>query len=419
MPILDFNDPNPAFGGGGGGGGGGAGDAAVYVFEIPQMDLPQEQVIDAYTAYVVDDLIVVRSDAMAFGTATVLPTGADTISGAASVTIPIGGEAIIRATGTSDFELIEVSPGLYFEISSTGGDEVELPALSTYRDNVIVAVVWDDYGSGDPVTVVAAGGDSINYDSTPTIPAYTGRIYFRKDLGNWQFYINSADGPTTLPEYAQTLSPTHVWFDRTNPFLDVVGTAHFVNATNMQQVPPIPNGVEGVLISNPSTVDSAQIASGNFTMHRSGNRSFVWAFRIHESDTWGDAVLTTIGSYADTGGLCSFRTASGNFYISTCNWTYGSGTVIDTTANILGKTVLVVGKYATTNTLISIRVSIDGGAWNDKTLTNAETITSTDASWGLGYNNSYAGQVAHFFAAFWNGWNAYNNADSFKNIIWP
>ena len=408
------------FGGGcSGGGGGGGGDAAVYVYEIPQLAFPQEQVLDAYTAYAVDDLIVVRSDPSAFGAATVLTTGGDTISGASSVAVPLGGEAVIRATGTSDFELVDVSPGLYFEISATGGDEVELPAYADFRDNAIIAVLWDTFGSGDPVTVVAGSGDSINYDGTPTISVYPQRAYFRKDSGIWQYLINSADGPTTLPEYAQTLSPTHVWFDRANPFLDVVGSAHFSNATGMQQVPPIPVGVEGVLISNPSTVASAEIASGNFTMHRNGNRSFVWCFRIHESDTWTDAVLTTIGSYADAGGLCSFRTNTGNFYLSTCNWTGTSGVVIDTTANILGKTVLVVGKFTSSTTTLDVRVSIDGGAWIDKSLSNAETRTSTDASWGLGYNNTYAAQVAHFFAAFWNGWNAYNNADSFKSIIWP
>ena len=403
----------------GGGGGGGGGDAAVFVVNIDQFAFPQEYTLNSYTSYSDGDVIFVNSHESAFGAATVDTSDSDTISGASSITIPLGGTAVIKANGTSDFELINISPGYYIEIEASGGDEVELPLQNDVLDNTIVVVKYSTYGSGDPVTIVAASGDNINYDGTPTISNYPNRAFFYKIGGNWDYMISSADGPMSLVDYALTISPAHVWFGREDPFEDLVGIADFTNATGMQQVPPIPVGVDGMLISNPSTTASAEIASANFTMHRNANRSFVWCFRIHESDAWGDTVLTTIGSYTDAGGLCSFRTNSGSFYLSTCIWSSTSGTVIDTTANILGKTVLVVGKFTSDTGLIEIRVSIDGGAWNDKSLTNSDSKTSTDASWGLGYNNTYAGQVAHFFAAFWNGWNAYLNADSFKEIIWP
>ena len=403
----------------GGGGSPAPSGPTVYDYAIDQYAFPQEYVLDAYTAYVVGDIIIVTSDPSAFSDGAAVASGSDTISGSASVTVPRGGSAIIQATGTSDFTLLASAPSLLTIVSGTGGSVTTLPQRSTIADLGIVRVDFDNFGTGDPVTIDAYAGDSIATDLTPEITNFTNHAYFVNDSGSWQYYINSNSAPQTLPEYAQTLSPAHVWFGRTDPYLDLVATAHFVNPTGAQQVAPIPVGAEGVLVSNPATTAVDQIASGTFPLHRNANRSFAWVFQAHADDTWTDCVLTTLGAFADDGGLCSFRTYSGNFVLDTCNWSGASGEVIETTANIIGKTVLVIGKYATSGTLLSIRVSIDGGAWIDKTLVNSDTKTSTSASWWLGFTNSGAGQITHSFAAFWNSWNAYNNADSFKSIIWP
>ena len=185
MPILDFNDPNPAFGGGGGGGGG-----AEDIFELV-MDTSMGSgmlTLDPAASYSVGDILIISSSDAPGGGFIFLEFG-DNIDG--EMMFPLGPSEVLtlRVADGTTFNVLGSSPSLSAVMFATGGDTVTLPSFAVWPQGTCYLVVFN-WGSG-VVTVEPNGGDSITGGNQTIDTLYQGMV-FRRDSSAWEPYTQTA-----------------------------------------------------------------------------------------------------------------------------------------------------------------------------------------------------------------------------------
>lgn len=100
MPILDFNDPNPAFGGGGGGSG-------LNETEIDTSGGSGNTTLPAFSGATTGDYyLFTLSDPEYAGT--IIADGSDTIDGAGTLAVGIG-ESVLLVVGASEWKRLLVA----------------------------------------------------------------------------------------------------------------------------------------------------------------------------------------------------------------------------------------------------------------------------------------------------------------------
>lgn len=381
----------------------GAGGGAEDIFEI-QMDTSGGSgmvTLDAAASYNEGDILIVSSSDPPGGGYIFLAMG-DNIDG--DMNYPLGPSEvlILRVANSTTFNILGAAPRLSDTVLATGGDTVTLPDHALWPEGTCYLVVFNS-GSG-VVTVEPAVGSSITGGDQTISEVYQGMV-FRRTSSGWEPYTQTATLPepaaTTLPTIAINSGALHCWFGRSDPFLDLVGSADFARNGGQTDIPPIPLCVEGLIESNPEPAAFAGPLTGATAcaLSRSGSdRSFAWLFRLSADDGHSDSVLLRLG--VTTKGLCTIRAQSSVLVDDPTTWPTGTTTLF-TQAAAVDQWVLLIGWWELGANTLRLYWSIAGGAEGTANHTKTDTPAAGMDQIQLGYSNLYSASVFHGFLAIW------------------